>query len=90
MLFIHVLDGRVGSQCCKLDNSGPLKPEHMNPNCIPVNIPKNDAFYSKVNVSCQNYIRLARTVDNNCKISYVQVTILMIIFITFVKLIEKR
>ncbi|XP_055302477.1 peroxidase-like [Sitodiplosis mosellana] len=72
-LAYNVKGGNVpGPRCCTLSNSGPLNPQYTNPNCIPVDIPKNDPFYSEVGVRCQSYIRMARTFDHDCKISYVQ------------------
>lgn len=69
-----LVDGKIPlTRCCTQSNSGPLQPEQINPSCIPVAIPANDTFYSKVDVRCQNYIRLARTFDNECKISYAPV-----------------
>lgn len=73
-LISNVSGGNNSSpRCCTLSNSGPLNPKKINPDCIPVKIPRNDKFYSKVNVQCQNYIRMARTYDNDCKISYAKV-----------------
>lgn len=56
--------------CCASDYSGPLPKKKCNPSCIPVKLPKTDPYYSSKEIYCQNYVRMAPTLDNNCKILY--------------------
>lgn len=47
--------------CCKLDNSGPLPSAVQDDSCLPIEISKDDSFYSSGNIGCINLVRSQTT-----------------------------
>lgn len=80
--------GKPNIRCCAEDYSCPLEKKYINPNCIPVSVPKNDPFFAKLGVRCLNYVRMAASLDNDCSISYKQVIIKFLTEFHFLDLVK--
>lgn len=65
-------DAANGIRCCTKSYDKPLAQDQQNSQCLPIHVPKDDAFYSKYNMGCLNFIRAQTTVANDCKLKGVQ------------------
>lgn len=76
----------AGMACCSKGYINALPQSLLNSNCLPIDIPIDDDFYSKFNQTCLNFIRAIPSLPNDCKIganelmngvsSYLDLTIL--------------
>ncbi|XP_059486654.1 chorion peroxidase-like [Neocloeon triangulifer] len=62
------LRGGGGIQCCTQDGSAPLPPHQRHPQCMPIEIPFNDPFFSRFRQGCMNFVRTMPALTHNCSL----------------------
>jgi peroxidase len=64
-LSAETRDPRTGKtpKCCEGSGPGPV-----HPNCLPIEIPPDDGFYSKYGQRCMNFVRTISGLRYNCRL----------------------
>ncbi|XP_046632725.1 peroxidase-like isoform X2 [Daphnia pulicaria] len=53
-------------ECCQKDGQGQADKENRHPDCMPIEVSSDDAFYSKYNVTCLNFVRSSPSPSEGC------------------------
>ncbi|CAB3377984.1 Hypothetical predicted protein [Cloeon dipterum] len=62
------LRGGGGIQCCSQDGSSVLPPHQRHPQCMPIEIPFDDPFFSRFRQGCMNFVRTMPALTHNCSL----------------------
>ncbi|CAL4168788.1 unnamed protein product, partial [Meganyctiphanes norvegica] len=61
--------GHEGIQCCTPDNKF-LPPDDQHPLCMPIEIPRDDGFFSPIGHTCMNFVRSNLALDYECRFGF--------------------
>ncbi|XP_046452862.1 chorion peroxidase-like [Daphnia pulex] len=74
-LFVPVYaDARLGEIQCCMEDGQHIDKDMLHPECLPIDIPKNDPFFSKLSPArrCMNFIRSAPARRSDCRLGYAE------------------
>lgn len=64
----NIDNGGYSLRCCSVDNKIMLSEKLSYFGCYPIEVPKDDPFYSQFNMTCIDYIRSQPVFPNDCSI----------------------
>ena len=70
--FRNLIIGELKSIECCLPNGQFIDKTLVHPECLPIEIPANDPFYSKFNRRCMSFVRSAPAPRSDCKLGHAE------------------
>ena len=67
--MVFIIENGTGIQCCTEDGK-PLEPNKLHEECLPIVIPSNDKFFSKIGHSCMSFVRYTPAPRLECTIGH--------------------
>ena len=66
---MFIIENKTGIKCCTPDGK-PLEPKKLHHECYPIDIPFDDAFFSKFDRTCMSFTRSSAASRLDCSIGH--------------------